>query len=196
MSKPERILEAALEVIAEKGPHETTIDEIAQRAGVAKGTVYLYFKNKDSLLAALMQVGLEAFESAVRRRVAEHSEPVEQLRALIEEHVTQMHNHLKFGKIIWSQTSHANLPSDIKDAFMNRARSYIDLLSSILEQGQKSGCMHVLDTRMTARAIVGCMNQAVFDFTEPKCSTDTDCKRIIDSISFFIFNGLIKSGGS
>mgnify|MGYP004707043205 CR=1 FL=1 len=75
MSKPKRILEAAVEVIAEKGLHETTIDEIAQRAGVAKGTVYLYFKNKESLLASLMQVGLEAFESAVRRRVAAHSEP-------------------------------------------------------------------------------------------------------------------------
>lgn len=100
MSKPKRILEAAVEVIAEKGLHETTIDEIAQRAGVAKGTVYLYFKNKESLLASLMQVGLEAFESAVRRRVAAHSEPVGQLKALIEEHVTQMHNHGQHSSLL------------------------------------------------------------------------------------------------
>ena len=195
MSKPERILKAALEVIAEKGPHETTIDEIAQRAGVAKGTVYLYFKNKDSLLASLMQVGLDAFDSAVRRRVAAHSEPVEQLKALIEEHVTQMHNHLKFGKIIWSQTSHATLPPDLKDVFKDCARSYVDLLASILERGQECGSMQVLDTRMTARAIIGSMNQAVFDFTDPDCSTVTDCTTVIRSITFFIFNGL-KSGGN
>ncbi|MDP3487197.1 MAG: TetR/AcrR family transcriptional regulator [Bacillota bacterium] len=196
MSKPERILKAALEVIAEKGPHETTIDEIAQRAGVAKGTVYLYFKNKDSLLASLMQVGLDAFDSAVRRRVALHTEPLEQLRALIEEHVTQMHNHVKFGKIIWSQTSHATLPPDLKDVFRDRARSYVDLLSTILERGQDCGSMQVLDTRMTARAIIGSMNQAVFDFTDPDFSSGTDCKTIIESIIFFIFNGVIKSGGN
>ena len=196
MSKPKRILQAAVEVIAEKGLHDTTIDEIAQRAGVAKGTVYLYFKNKDSLLASLMQVGLETFESAVKRRVATHSEPVEQLKALIEEHVTQMHNHLKFGKIIWSQTSHTTLPTELRDIFRERARSYVDLLSAILKRGQECGCMHVLDTRMTARAIIGSMNQAVFDFTDLDYSIDTDCKTIIESITFFILNGAIKSGGN
>ena len=195
MSKPERILEAALEVIAEKGPHETTIDEIAQRAGVAKGTVYLYFKNKDSLLASLMQVGLDAFDSAVRRRVAGHSDPIEQLKALIEEHVTQLHNHLKFGNIIWSQTSHT-LPLELKEVFRECAKAYVDLLSTILERGRECGSMQVLDARMTARAIIGSMNQAVFDFTNPGCNTGTDCRTVIDAITFFIFNGVIKSGGN
>jgi len=194
MSKQERILRAAQDIIAEKGPHETTIDDIAARAGVAKGTVYLYFKNKDSLLASLMQIGLEAFEAAVRRKVEAHSEPREQLRALIEEHVAQMHNHVKFGKIIWSQTSHAVLPPELKTMLMNCARSYVDLVSTILIRGHECGCMHILDARMTARAIIGSMNQAVFDFTDP--NNVTDCKTTTKAITFFIFNGITMSGGN
>src|SRR5688572_18005102 len=51
--KYERILQAALQVFAAKGFHEARISEIARAAGVADGTIYLYFKNKDDILLSL-----------------------------------------------------------------------------------------------------------------------------------------------
>ena len=48
--KYDRILEAAIKVFAEKGFHQSTISQIARQAGVADGTIYLYFKNKDDIL--------------------------------------------------------------------------------------------------------------------------------------------------
>ncbi len=49
------ILQAAEEVLAEKGYHETSMDEIAARVGVAKGTVYLHFPSKEDLVFALFE---------------------------------------------------------------------------------------------------------------------------------------------
>ena len=54
-AKYQRILDAALEIFARKGFHEAKISEIARTAGVADGTIYLYFKNKDDLLIYLFE---------------------------------------------------------------------------------------------------------------------------------------------
>ena len=54
----ETILDAARGVFAEKGLLASTIDEIAERAEVAKGTIYLYFKSKDEMFTALLNEGL------------------------------------------------------------------------------------------------------------------------------------------
>jgi AcrR family transcriptional regulator len=61
------ILQVAEEVLTEKGYHETSMDEIAARVGVAKGTVYLHFPSKEDLVFALFQRELEAFLEVVEQ---------------------------------------------------------------------------------------------------------------------------------
>lgn len=61
-STKDRILDAALTVFSEKGFHLATVDEIAERAGVGKGTLYRYFANKETLFNELVRLRLEALE--------------------------------------------------------------------------------------------------------------------------------------
>src|SRR5215471_15804519 len=53
--RPEEISAAALQVFARRGLHQTTLDDVAKEAGVSKGTIYLYFKNKEDLFIAAAQ---------------------------------------------------------------------------------------------------------------------------------------------
>ena len=62
-NKHERILEAALKVFAKHGFYSSKVSEIAREAGVADGTIYLYFKNKDDIL-------IKAFEEAMTQLIA------------------------------------------------------------------------------------------------------------------------------
>src|SRR5438309_9607886 len=68
------ILKAAEEILSEKGYHETSMDEIAARVGVAKGTVYLHFPSKEDLVVAIfardMQQFLQAVEVAIEGAAA------------------------------------------------------------------------------------------------------------------------------
>src|SRR2546429_5170440 len=68
------ILQAAEEVLVEKGYHETSMDEIAARVGIAKGTVYLHFPSKEDLVVAIfardMQKFLQAVEAAIEGAAA------------------------------------------------------------------------------------------------------------------------------
>src|SRR5207302_2286127 len=59
------ILQAAEEVLAEKGYHETSMDEIAARVGIAKGTVYLHFPSKEDLVVALYEGNVQKMSQAV-----------------------------------------------------------------------------------------------------------------------------------
>jgi AcrR family transcriptional regulator len=53
--RPEEILDAALRVFAQRGLHQTSLEEVAKEAGISKGTIYLYFKNKEELFVAAAQ---------------------------------------------------------------------------------------------------------------------------------------------
>ncbi len=88
--KYQRILEAAVEVIAEHGFFNARVSDIAQRAGVADGTIYLYFKSKDQILMAAISNAFGAFLELARAEVKSASEPRDQLRRLALLHLTSL----------------------------------------------------------------------------------------------------------
>lgn len=65
--KYNQILDAAVEVIAENGFHRSQVSKIAKKAGVADGTIYLYFKNKEDLLVSLFQNKMGNFIERIRK---------------------------------------------------------------------------------------------------------------------------------
>jgi TetR/AcrR family transcriptional regulator, fatty acid metabolism regulator protein len=77
------ILDAAEELLAEKGYHEMSIDEIAARVGVSKGTVYLHFSSKEELVLAQLERGMRRFVEAADVILGSAASPSEKLRSLI-----------------------------------------------------------------------------------------------------------------
>lgn len=77
------ILQVAEEVLMEKGYHETSMDEIALRVGIAKGTVYLHFARKEELIYALFERSVLAFLHAVEEITVSHETPRAKLEAIL-----------------------------------------------------------------------------------------------------------------
>jgi AcrR family transcriptional regulator len=78
-AKLQSILDAALEVFAQKGFAEARLDDVAARAGVAKGTIYLYFPSKEALFEALVHSGIAAPIEAIEARILALDLPIEAL---------------------------------------------------------------------------------------------------------------------
>jgi AcrR family transcriptional regulator len=72
-ARPEELLAAALIVFGEQGYRATTLEEVARRAGVSKGTVYLYFASKDALFRAMVEKYVIALLESAEARVREHT---------------------------------------------------------------------------------------------------------------------------
>src|ERR1043165_5596587 len=82
-NKRERILDAAVRVFAHDGFYNAKVSQIAHAAGVADGTIYLYFKSKDDLLISLFENRMKQVNDKLRQAIAERP-PTEQLRAFIQ----------------------------------------------------------------------------------------------------------------
>src|SRR5437762_810632 len=77
------ILEAARKVFADKGFNDATVDDVANAAGVAKGTVYLYYRSKREIYFAALKFGIEQMYAALDEELNRASTPESKLRALI-----------------------------------------------------------------------------------------------------------------
>src|SRR3984893_13739665 len=85
--KYQRILDAAVEVIAENGYFHSPVSAIAARAGVADGTVYLYFKSKDEVLRTAIDRNFDRFHRQVLERFETLDDPREQLAYIAQVHL-------------------------------------------------------------------------------------------------------------
>ncbi|WP_084960056.1 TetR/AcrR family transcriptional regulator [Thermoactinospora rubra] len=82
-ARANRILDAAAELIERWGYDKTTLDDVARAAHVAKGTLYLHWKSRDELFAALLRRERVSLLEALRERMADHAESVGSLMRLM-----------------------------------------------------------------------------------------------------------------
>jgi TetR/AcrR family transcriptional regulator, fatty acid metabolism regulator protein len=85
--KRNEILKAAIEVFAKKGFNSASINEVAVKAGVASGTVYLYFKNKDDLLLQAMKTMMDTNLQEIKSKIANVEKPIDKLFLFFFHHV-------------------------------------------------------------------------------------------------------------
>ncbi|MDH3238660.1 MAG: TetR family transcriptional regulator, partial [Deltaproteobacteria bacterium] len=86
-AKRERILRAAIKIFSQKGFFSSKVSDIARSAGVADGTIYLYFKNKDDLLISLFEEKMAEVVADARERVGSGDGALSRLKIFIENHM-------------------------------------------------------------------------------------------------------------
>ena len=131
------ILEAAAAVFGEKGFQRATMKDIAARAGIVPGTIYLYFRNKDDLLISIFEERVQRFIQQFQRRLILEENAEAKLRKLVELHLFEMQEHPDLAAVFQlelRQSRHfmSSYPkTDLK--------GYFDLIGQILEEGQQQG---------------------------------------------------------
>lgn len=134
------ILEAAEEVLMEKGYYETSMDEIATRVGVAKGTVYLHFPSKEDLVVAIFQRDMERLLQLIKSTIASSLTPREKAEIILE----QLYGSLftRRMQLFYSISNFAELKQNIveKKACVRDLWNEISAdITSLLEEGKAAG---------------------------------------------------------
>src|SRR5918912_1663163 len=91
--KPQQIIDAAVRVFARNGFYNSRVSDIAREAGIASGTIYLYFKTKDEILVTLFREKMAAWVASVRRDIAGEADAVAKLRKLVALHFHGLEAH-------------------------------------------------------------------------------------------------------
>ncbi len=151
--RPQQIIDAALEVFGECGLAKSRLQDIAQRAGVSKGTIYLYFPNKEELFREMIrQTAVAAIESG--EKITAQGTPTEQLCAA-------MRGYWKFVRSPVFSTIYRLVLGELHQ-FPDLAQFYADevvsrglrLLSGIIRRGVESGEFRDIDPMIAARMLV------------------------------------------
>ncbi|MBP1999070.1 TetR/AcrR family fatty acid metabolism transcriptional regulator [Paenibacillus shirakamiensis] len=160
MDKYELILEAALKVIAENGFHGSQISKIAKEAGVADGTIYLYFKKKEDILISLFQERLGGLIALFHESVKDSASADEALRTVCNIHLSELENNVNLAYVTQIELRQSNL--ELRVAIGNVVKPYIQLIEHILEKGvQEQSFRADLDIKLTRLLIFGSLDEVV-----------------------------------
>ncbi|OGP80656.1 MAG: hypothetical protein A2Z13_04795 [Deltaproteobacteria bacterium RBG_16_64_85] len=158
VAKRERILRAAIRIFSQKGYFNSKISEIARLAGVADGTIYLYFKNKDDLLISLFEEKMGEVVAEIRVRVADEGDALSRLRIFIRNHMDLLTREAGLIEVI--QVELRQSKKFMKEYVPVKFLEYLDVISGILEDGKREGVFRPdLNVTLARRAIFGALDE-------------------------------------
>lgn len=158
--KYKQIIDAAVIVIAENGYHQAQVSKIAKQAGVADGTIYLYFKNKEDILISVFQEKMAVFVSKLEQILTKDLSASEKLKLMVENHFKLLagDNHLA----IVTQLELRQSNTEIRLKINNVLREYLLLLDQILISGMKSNEFDQdMDIRLARQMVFGTMDETI-----------------------------------
>lgn len=158
--KYKKIIDAAVDVIAEKGFHQAQVSKIAKKAGVADGTIYLYFKNKEDLLISLFREKMGIFIEKIQIEISSKDTVREKLLAMVHMHFGQLSADKKLAIVTQLELRQTNKNLRLK---VNEAlKGYLDVIDHILEQGKNEGIFsESIDIRLARQMIFGTLDETV-----------------------------------
>lgn len=154
------ILDAAQVVIARQGYHHAQISRIAAEAGVAAGTVYLYFKNKPDLLVSLFRDRLGMLIDQARGSLMEARDPAELLRCFIWQHLKSLAADRDLAVV--TQIEMRQAETDVQREISQIMKGYFDVIDEIIAEGQRSRVFRPeADPRQIRNMVFGVLDQTV-----------------------------------
>jgi TetR/AcrR family fatty acid metabolism transcriptional regulator len=161
--KRARILQAAVKVFARKGYFAARVSEIARRAGVADGTIYHYFRNKEDILVRLFDEVMAAHLQAAREEMKAAAGPAARLLRLAEHHLRALGENRDLAVVFQVELRQST-------RFMERftaswLQDYFQLLYAVIEEGQRAGVFRPeLPKKLVAKAVFGALDEMVTSF--------------------------------
>jgi len=161
--KRARILQAAVKVFARKGYFAARVSEIAKKAGVADGTIYLYFRNKEDLLVSLFDEVMGGHLEAAREEMRSAPGPAARLLRMAEHHLRVLGENRDLAVVFQVELRQST-------KFMERftatwLQEYFQLLYGVIEEGQRAGVFRPeLPKKLVAKALFGALDEMVTSF--------------------------------
>lgn len=192
-NKRERIIAAAGRLFGERGYHNTTTAEIAEAAGVAAGTIYIYFSSKEELLVAVFEEFLSEHMDRVRSAVSAEHNPVAKIRTLLRHGFELMEDNPESAKIFLSQLRQST--DMIKMVAKRSSRAYLDIIEGIVAEGVRNGVCRDVDVHIASTMIFGCFQMVVYDWVASDGTYSLVGKA--DEVAQFVLEGVrCRPGGA
>jgi TetR/AcrR family transcriptional regulator, fatty acid metabolism regulator protein len=159
VSRQERILDAALDVFAEHGYQDATVDDIASSARTSKGGIYFHFPGKDAIFLALLDRSAKQLLTRVGERVAGESDPIAKVDAALLALTQAFGSHRALARLFLIEARGAGPRFHARMAEVQTR--FVLFLQQQLEEAVSQGLVPPFDAEVAAQAWFGALNQVV-----------------------------------
>ena len=187
--KYKQIIDAAVVVIAEYGYHQAQVSKIAKQAGVADGTIYLYFKNKEDILISLFEEKMGEFVKKIEAGMSGVESASDQLAALIQKHFEIMSEDPHLAIVTQLELRQSN--KELRVKINGILKGYLALLDNVLKAGITSGeFKSTLNCKLVRQMIFGTLDEIVTTWVmnEQKYSLPS----LAEEVHSLFINGLLQ----
>jgi TetR/AcrR family fatty acid metabolism transcriptional regulator len=179
--KRDAILRAAIDVFAERGYFNAQVADVARAAGVAAGTVYLYFRSKDDLLISIFERSMRVALDEVRAVDASRSGPHERLRRFARLHLGRLGRDRNLAVVFQVELRQST-------KFMERfsstlLREYLGLIRSAIADGQADGLFRAdISPTVAAKMFFGALDEMATNWilSRRRYPLETDADAVVD----------------
>ena len=188
--KRDAILRAAIDTFAERGYFNSQVADIARAAGVAAGTVYLYFKSKDDLLISIFERSMRDGLSRSREAVANLADPPERLRRLARGHLARLGSDRNLAIVFQVELRQST-------KFMERfsatlLRDYLGLIREAIADGQRQGIFRGdIKPTSAAKMLFGALDEMATNWilSKRRYSLEAEADEVVE---FFLHGARVR----
>lgn len=154
------IVRAAIDIFAERGYFAARMHDVAERAGVADGTLYLYFTGKEDLLVSILEGHADNFLARARRDLAQIDDPRAQLRRVVERHLVSLGRDRALAQVFQIELRHSR--RFLRRVARGRVAQYLRLLEEVVAAGAAAGAFRTdVPPDVAARVVFGAVDEMV-----------------------------------
>lgn len=158
--KYRQIIDAAVVVIAENGYHQAQVSKIAKQAGVADGTIYLYFKSKEEILIQVFKEKMSVFVTNLKEILLENNSATDKLYKMVENHFNVLYSDKMLAIVTQLELRQSN--KDIRIRINEVLKEYLSLLDEILIEGMRNGEFDEgMDLRLARQMVFGTIDETI-----------------------------------
>jgi AcrR family transcriptional regulator len=159
----QEILNAARQEFFERGFHRPTVDDVAARAEVSKGTIYLYFESKEGILAHLLLEGLDLLVKEMEAvcNLEQSPEAERTLHDLANAYLEFCQSNRSYFRLIMAFDRgrfEESISPELHQKVMNRSLQGLNLLAQTIEEGKATGVFHIEDAWQAAGSVWAALN--------------------------------------
>ncbi len=189
VDKREAIVRAAIKVFAQNGYFNSKVADIAGAAGIADGTVYLYFKSKEEILHSIFDRTMENFISEGKREIAEIETPDGRLQRIAELHLEKLGADRDLAIVF--QIELRGSTKFMEEFSAAGFADYLKIIQQTIEEGQKSGVFRSdIKSVIGAKILYGALDEMVTNWILSKKSYAL--KPMADEVLKVFFGGVMN----
>ena len=181
IDKRDALLRAAIETFAARGFFNAQVADVARAAGVAAGTVYLYFRGKDDLLISIFEKTMKEAIASGRESIATQTDPLTQQRTIARLHLDRMSRDRALAVVFQVELRQST-------KFMERfsathLREYLGIIRDVIARGQSMGIFRkTLNPTLAAKLLFGMLDEMATNWilSRRKYSLIADADAIVD----------------